>query len=128
MSVLVLEDNDQVRASIVAMLEALGYSSCARGSADELADLLEVKTPSLLIVDVLLGRSDGIALANQVLAVHSGLPVIAISGVDYAARLEQFKNTDSALFLHKPFGLEELDRALKKLLNPCSPPPQSGLP
>ena len=116
MTILLLEDNDLVRSCIVAMLEDLGHSVCAGSNAADLDDLLAVPEPHLLIVDVLLGQSDGIALANQLVAEHPGLPVVAISGADQGQPLERLRGAGDCRFLLKPFGSAELLSVMSDLL------------
>jgi DNA-binding NtrC family response regulator len=115
-TVLLLEDDVQVRNSIVAMLDFLGYSSCARGDAAGVADLISVAAPVLLMVDVSLGQSDGLTAANQVLAKHPHLPVVLISGASQAQSVKQLQTSGECVFLGKPFGADDLQSVLEHLL------------
>jgi signal transduction histidine kinase/ActR/RegA family two-component response regulator len=108
---LVVEDNDDVAALTVAMLRHLGHEVARVASAPEALRALRDGVPAdLVLTDVVMpGGQDGIDLAQRLAAEHPGLPVLLCSG--FGGAPERVEATGLTL-LRKPFGLEELRRAL----------------
>ena len=86
-SILVVEDDEATRAFLVENLRADGYEVAAAGGAGEGLRRLEVRAPSLLVLDLLLEDGNGLELLDRVRAadglatrVDPELPVIVLSG------------------------------------------------
>jgi DNA-binding response OmpR family regulator len=104
--ILVVDDDHVVRDLLAQMLREHGYDvSVAGSSAEAMAAGSEW---DLLLTDVVLPELDGIELAKRVNARH----VLFISGYDQEALVRT-----GAAFLQKPFGREELARAVRELLD-----------
>jgi CheY-like chemotaxis protein len=118
-TVLVVEDEPDVRAYACRVLESAGYEVAAVGSG---ADALEAaasmaSSPALLVTDVLMPGMHGPELAASLVATRPGLAVLFVSGYIEDTRREQLlRGTPSSAFLAKPFTpgalLEAVDRAL----------------
>ena len=114
-TILVVEDNDHVRAQTVEMLQELGYLVVeAPTGKTALALLSERKDIDLLFTDVgLPGGMDGVTLAENARQNVPGLKVVLTSG--YAPTSTNIKpNTFS--ILPKPFTFAALGRALRDAL------------
>ena len=104
-TILLVEDDDQVRELTCALLEARGYTTIvARDGIEALALAARQQGPiDLLVTDVVMPRLGGRALAERLAARLPGLPVLYISGyTDDAAVLGGASGTP-ARFLAKPF-------------------------
>jgi PAS domain S-box-containing protein len=116
--ILVVEDEPHVRARLVEQLCSLGYA--ADGMPDGVAGLaaFERADPSydLVVTDMVMpGPVGGKALADQVVRLRPGTPVVLISG--YAAEA-QFGVADPARhLLAKPFRKRELARIVREALD-----------
>ena len=118
-TVLIIEDDAEVRACAVRTLESLGYRTIdVRDAADATAVLANGRAPDLLFSDVVLpGGVSGPAFAKQAQLDHPGLKVVFISG--YPAKAEKLDHafeTDCVL-LSKPIRLDPLARALRDALD-----------
>ncbi len=108
--ILVVEDDDEVRKSIVQSLELLGHqvSSAPDGHAALLA--LRERQPSLLIVDYVMPGMNGAELIRHVQDDWPTLPIILATG--YA----DMDNVGGALgarsILKKPFSVDALAEAV----------------
>ena len=108
--ILVVDDDPQVRATIVRALEELGYQTgeAADGEA-ALAALRGSAPPSLVILDyVILG-------AVLIAAIDPDLPVVFSTG-HAALRALRAAAGEDAPVLEKPFTLDELDELLRERL------------
>jgi two-component system, cell cycle sensor histidine kinase and response regulator CckA len=112
-TVLVVDDDDAVRAVICRALEETGLRVLKAGSAAEaLAAAADVQI-DLLVADVSMPDMGGPALTARLHAEQPALRVIYVSGwLDRSA----FPELGDAPLLTKPFTLEELRRAVAHAL------------
>lgn len=117
--VLVAEDEEVLRAGVIQTLSNAGYRVLAASSADE-AELLLTEgpeSPALLLTDVMLGSSHGVALAEKAKKLCPGLKVVFTSG--YAADLLDFHglSADEILLIRKPVMVRDLLRTVRGVLD-----------
>lgn len=109
-SVLVVEDNEQVRGGIVRSLTRLGYAAAEAGHAQAALALLETRqSPDLVLSDIQLPNGmSGIGLAEMIQHRWPQLPIILMTGFqDPAVALPA-----GVTVLHKPFTQERLAETL----------------
>ncbi len=112
--VLVIEDDADVRAMAVAMLERLDYRTLDAADAATARDILASGTEvDIVLSDVVLpGGMSGPEFADEVRARFPSLPVVFMSGYpDEASRRNGFVDSENIL-LNKPFQRAELAEAL----------------
>lgn len=88
--ILLVEDNDDVAAALVPLLEALGCAPTRVDSAAAALKWLSARStlPDLVLSDVMMpGEMDGVGLALCLRETQPGLPILLMTG--YAARLEE---------------------------------------
>lgn len=115
-SILVVDDDALVRATIVRALHALGYRTgeAVDGPA-ALAALRASEPPSLVILDYVMPGMDGAETARQIAQIDPDLPVIFSTGHAALRALRAAAGEDAAV-LEKPFTLDELDALLRDRL------------
>ena len=116
--ILVIEDDEDVRAVTTEMLESLGYEVVSVPTASEALALLQGgSVVSLVLSDVVLpGGMSGPDFAVTAREQHPRLPIVFMSG--YLAEMgsrEDVIGTDAVL-LTKPFRRKELAAAVRQLL------------
>ena len=112
--VLLVEDEPSVRLLSEAVLVEGGFEVLAAESGPAALALLE-KTPrgiELLVTDVAMPGMTGRVLANRLKEVYSRLLVVFVSG--YTP--EEIETGPGEVFLPKPFGPDDLTRAIHGLL------------
>lgn len=117
---LVVEDNDDVRARIVEILSSLGYSvDEASDGAAGLAKFEAAPNPyDLLLTDVVMpGPVGGKALADMVLSRWPGTPVVFMSGYTEDAITHQGRLNAGVRLLAKPFRRHELAQMIRQALD-----------
>jgi CheY-like chemotaxis protein len=115
-TVLVVEDEPDVRAIAEGFLRSLGFATRAVGNAAEALALLRGDAPvALLFSDVMLGEGlDGYALARAARELRPQLPVLLTSGYNEASA---GRGADAALeLLRKPYRREQLAEAVMRQL------------
>ncbi|TDT94678.1 two-component system cell cycle sensor histidine kinase/response regulator CckA [Azorhizobium sp. AG788] len=117
-SVLLVEDEDAVRAFASRALSARGYNVvAASGGAEALAvvDAAEHRF-DLVISDVVMPEMDGPTLLRELRARHPELKVIFISGYAEEAFAKNLPASEKFAFLPKPFTLKQLVAAVKETI------------
>lgn len=109
--ILVLEDNEQTRFVIRVMLEGAGYDvvdAAIESDAITVCGRAEQRI-DLLVSDVILSSANGTDVAERIVALRPGLPILFISGYgleDLISRglleSDRFPSTRVS-FLQKPF-------------------------
>jgi PAS domain S-box-containing protein len=117
-TILVVEDDDEVRSVIVAAIKSLGYVvRQASGAAEAEVQLEEGLRPNLLLTDVLQPNGkDGIQFAQEVHEAFPQCAVLLMSGYTEDAMERNEKLDRPFALLRKPFGKAELSRALRTQL------------
>jgi len=122
-TILVVEDEDDVRAVVRRQLETLGHSVLVADAGTEALLMLQgPAAPDLLIADVVLGSGmNGIELAASARRIHPSLPVIFISGYTAVAEAQQRIREMGAMLLPKPFTTPQLERAIQEVCATAAP-------
>ncbi len=118
-TILVVEDDDEVRIVIVGTLKALGYVVRQAPSAGEAQAMLdEGLRPHLLLTDVLQPHGkDGIQFAQEVHEAFPQCAILLMSGYTEDAMERNKKLEKPFALLRKPFGKAELSRQLRVQLD-----------
>jgi CheY-like chemotaxis protein len=79
--ILLVVDEPTLGAVTAFRLELMGYDVQSVATADEAFDALANQTPGLIVVDLLLGGSEGLRIVDRLSndARSSGIPVLALS-------------------------------------------------
>ncbi len=122
-SVLIVEDDPDVRALAVNVLGSLGYRVREAATGKAALDMLEGGTDvDLLLTDVVLpGGMGGPDLAERAQRRHTGLKVLYMSGYPENAMGDMGRLADDALLLQKPFRTADLARRVRVVLERRSP-------
>jgi signal transduction histidine kinase/DNA-binding response OmpR family regulator/CHASE3 domain sensor protein len=117
--ILVVEDDDGVRAAVVDMLTDLGYSVLRAENAQEALKLLEGGAKAdLLFTDVVMpGPVQTRELARRAQEICPGLLLLYTSGYTQNAIVHNGRLDEDALLLSKPYRRDELARKLRGIFN-----------
>jgi PAS domain S-box-containing protein len=113
-TILVVEDNADVRSAAVSLLEQLGYRTLAVEQASAALEALAAGHQiHLLFSDVVLpGRTDGVALAREVADRYPHIPIVLTTGYS-----KVFESGPPFPVLRKPYQLAALGRVIHEALN-----------
>ncbi len=117
-SILIVEDDPDVRALAVNVLASLGYRVCEAGTGKAALDTLERESDiDLLLTDVVLpGGMGGPDLAERARRRHANLRVLFMSGYPENAMGSMGRLADDTLLLQKPFRTADLARRVRVVL------------
>jgi signal transduction histidine kinase/ActR/RegA family two-component response regulator len=110
--VLVVEDDDEVAALTVEMINQLGYDTTRVASAEAaLGALADRRSVDIVFSDVMMpGRMNGVELAQEIQRRRPNLPVLLTSGYADAARRKA--GAQEVRIIPKPYRIDELRDAL----------------
>nr|MBC8159192.1 response regulator [Alphaproteobacteria bacterium] len=117
-TILVVEDDPDVRRSAVMVLNAYGFDAREASDATAALEILARDTDiDILFSDVVMPKGmNGLELAREAARLHSGLKILLTSGYP-DAELEKSGVTDSGFeLIGKPYTNEQLSDALTTLL------------
>lgn len=115
-TILLVEDEDMVRAVAERALTRQGYTVMTAENGEAALDLLTRNgRPDLLISDVVMPTMDGPTMVRTVRERYPDLPIIFMSG--YAEeQLRKSIDLDNVAFLPKPFSVQQLAEAARDVL------------
>ena len=129
-TVLVVDDDDRLVASVRRVLAYEGYRVLVAGNGPEGLQLARDESPDLIILDVMLPGVDGLEFARRVQA-GGGVPVLMLSARDSTEDKVAGLEAGADDYLVKPFATQELLARVKARLRRREPdataPPASTL-
>ena len=121
-TVLLVEDEEQVRAVAQRILERQGYRVvAARDGAEALRACASLETPiQLVLSDVVMPGMSGAELVQRLAAVLPGAKVLFVSGYADDSLIRSGVLEREVAFLAKPFAPETLARKVREVLDAAS--------
>jgi hypothetical protein len=121
-SVLVVEDDPQLRAVILRRLRSLGYRTLDACDASTAIDTLaaDPRPVDLLLTDLVMPGIDGRALASRLLADRPELKVLFMSGYSEHVAVKTSALGPADHFIAKPFSSQDLSAAVRRALTPVA--------
>lgn len=118
-TILIVEDEDMVRALTRQVLEESGYKIIeAVNGVEALAICEDLKDEiDLVITDIIMPQMGGQELCERLSELRPDLPVIFTSGYTDDANLSEYIVDEDANFLGKPFTFDELVEKVEKFLD-----------
>ena len=116
-SVLLVEDNPQLRQITAKLLRKLGYAVVEAKDASEAIAIAAAhpEPPDLLVTDVVMPGMNGQELADKLGALYPTLKILFISGYTDTIIGDRITSR-GAVFLQKPFSSDDLAAKLRKAL------------
>jgi len=118
-TILLVEDDTQVREIVRHMLEANGYRVLAAGNGDEALVLVAGELPpiDLLLTDLIMPGPGGKEIADALRQLQPDITVLYMSGYTDDNVVRRGVLSEGFAFLQKPFGSDELGRRTRELLD-----------
>lgn len=118
--ILVIDDDDQIRAMLKEMLVRGGYEVLSASDGNEGIRLYREKQIDLIITDILMPEKDGIEIIMELRQDFPEAKAIAISGgghIDPENYLNIAKRAGAIRTLTKPFGMNEVLRVVREIID-----------
>ncbi|MFC1822932.1 response regulator [Thermodesulfobacteriota bacterium] len=118
--ILLIEDDDQMRAMLRLMLERSGYDVAEAADGRVGINLYKASPADLIITDLIMPEKEGIETILALKQDYPELKIIAISGggqVDPEAYLRMAQKAGALRTLAKPFERDDLLNTIKEVLD-----------
>ena len=119
--ILVVDDDPRMLRYLRDALADAGYAPVVTGDAEEVAGLVALHRPGLVLLDLLLSGTDGIALMERVLELRD-LPVIFVSAYGRDETIVKALDAGAADYVVKPFSPSELTARVRAALRRVAGP------
>lgn len=120
--ILIVDDDAELRRLLSGFLERYGYRTSSVADGQGMRDLLKLRQIDLIVLDVMLPGSDGVALCREV-RTESSCPIIMLTArgdpVDRVVGLEVGADD----YMPKPFDPRELLARIRSVLRRTRQPP-----
>ena len=115
-TILIVDDESQIRSALEGVLADEGYKTLLAGSGEECLEILRHKSPDVVLLDIWLPGIDGLETLEKLVEREDHPEVIMISGhgnIETAVRATKLGAFD---FLEKPLSIERTLIVLKNAI------------
>ncbi len=120
-SILIIEDNDQLRGILKEMLTRADYQVIVASDGGEGVEMYREKLPDLVITDVIMPEKDGAGVIFELQKDYPDVKMIVMTGggqgdaQTYLKSIMAYSNVKHAF--EKPFAMEDLLKTVKELID-----------
>jgi CheY-like chemotaxis protein len=115
--VLVVDDEADIRATVSAMLEIEGYAVAEAANGADALNAVERQEPDLILLDMRMPVLDGWGFASEMRKRGHRVPIVVMTAARDAARWAG--EIAAAAFVAKPFGFDDLMKAVEQARRPA---------
>ncbi|MDQ1706525.1 MAG: two-component system, OmpR family, response regulator MprA [Frankiaceae bacterium] len=120
-SVLVVDDDPQLRAALTRALELDGYRVSTANNGAQALDAIGQQRPDAMVLDVMMPYVGGLDVCRTLRDRRDRLPIIVLTARDEVGDRVAGLDAGADDYLTKPFALEELRARLRALLRRSQP-------
>ncbi|HEX5645611.1 MAG TPA: sigma-54 dependent transcriptional regulator [Nitrospira sp.] len=113
---LLIDDEARVRTSLKMVLET-SYDILQAADAQEGLDVFRKEGPDLVLLDVILPGTDGLAVLETLRSENKAVPVIMLTGTKSVKTAVDAMKRGADDYLSKPFDVDELRLVIGRALN-----------
>lgn len=108
--VLVVDDDVDIVKMLKVRIESAGYEFCAVGDGKEMLEILKIKRPDVILLDIMLPNMDGYSVLREMRKhkEYNNIPVIILSAKEKKKIEDLFILENIAFFIEKPFDTKDL--------------------
>src|SRR5664280_3307947 len=115
-TILIIDDDESLRDTIVVMLEQEGFRAVQAGDGREGFEMALSLKPDLVLVDLRLPRMSGTEICKQLRAAHVATPIIVLSAMGDEIDKVLLLEIGADDYVVKPFGARELVARIRAVL------------
>ncbi len=124
-----VDDDKSIREIIVYTLQSTGFEAEGFEDSASLFNALKEKTPSLIILDVMLPNEDGVQILQKLKTLSKTKNIPIIMATAKGTEIDKVQSLDFGAddYLVKPFGMMEMVSRVKAVLRRCETNKSSNL-
>ena len=112
--ILIVDDDDEIRATIKLILEKNGYSVATAVNGTDCLKKLDTEKPDLILLDIMMPGAPTREIVNKIK--NTKIAYLTAVRVSEAERESLLTNKNIVDFIQKPFDLNDLLKRIKKAL------------
>lgn len=120
-TIFVIDDNDKLCQSLEMNLSRLGFGYHYSTSAETALHYLSGSTPDLILLDLSLGKDDGLELLDRIRVLMPTVPVIMITGFGTIHTAVEAIKTGAVEYIQKPLNFPHLLKIIESYLSDDKP-------
>ncbi|MGO8694025.1 MAG: sigma-54-dependent transcriptional regulator [Rectinemataceae bacterium] len=114
--ILIIDDEPRILSTLSTFLEIKGHQVAVAATRDEAMKEIGDIRPAIVLLDLFLGRSSGLAVLGEILKVDPQCEVVMISGHGDITQAVKAIQAGARDFLEKPIDTDRLELLLANLL------------
>ncbi|PCJ52556.1 MAG: hypothetical protein COA79_23405 [Planctomycetota bacterium] len=116
MLILVVDDNQVERETLVDIIDLMDYKALEAESSEKALDVIRDNPVDLILTDLKLPIMDGLGLLAEVRKLDNGIPVILVTGFESVDTAITAMKNDAQDYLVKPLDKQTLEKAIESAL------------
>lgn len=119
-TILLADDDDEFAQMMLRVLKAAGYATLRARNGNEALQKYDPNTVDLVITDLIMPEKEGIAVIMELRKANPDVKIIAMSGGgrnNPESYLPIARRLGAKVTLTKPFGIQELQQAIRMCLD-----------
>ncbi|MFH1093536.1 MAG: response regulator [Candidatus Omnitrophota bacterium] len=115
-SILVVDDNDEIRKMLESFLSKRGYAVRTAVSGEDAIAKIRMEKPEIVFLDFRMPGMDGVMALNQIKRLDNAINVIMLTSVQDEYVMEEVRREGACDYLIKPCDLNKLDTLITSIL------------
>ena len=116
-TILIVDDEKQLREIACGMVEMLGYTAIAVANGSEAISHLTNNVVDLVFLDMILGEGmNGLETYTEMLKLNPSQKAVIVSGYSTSDDISKTLDLGASGIIKKPYSLEDIGKAIKKCL------------
>ncbi len=117
-SILIVDDIEDQREIVSAMLKKLGYSVATVSSGEEAVEFVKKNSADLLLLDMIMEPGiDGLDTYKKIIELNPGQKAIIVSGFSETERVKEARRLGVRSYIQKPYLIETIGQVVRAELD-----------
>jgi len=117
-SILIVDDVEDQREIVSAMLKKLGYHVATVSSGEEAVEFMKNNSADLLLLDMIMEPGiDGLDTYKKIIELNPGQKAIIVSGFSETERVKEARRLGVRSYIQKPYLIETIGQAVRAELD-----------
>ena len=116
--ILLVDDDPDLAKMLKIRMESEGYEFMHAGDGKQLLEILKIKKPDVILLDIMLPSTDGYSVLREIRKneKYADIPVIILSAKEKKKVGDLFVLEKIAFFIEKPFDTKDLLEKIREVI------------
>jgi two-component system response regulator FlrC len=120
-SILVIDDDPQMRAALQEAIPRMGYKALLTRNGQEALSKIDDTSISMIVTDMQMPKMDGLSFIKKMREKASNIPILVITGFATVENAVDAMKEGACDYLMKPFSLDALKKSIKSVMSKNGP-------